>query len=202
MLNTLIDFVFPARCIICGKSPSLLCTTCEPVARPGEFELDGVEGTYIFDYKDVSEVISDFKDKLKLGHAKFLSERLATHLQALVREQSIDLILIPGSSRENYKKRGFTPGQHLVAKALRRSGVQVPVGRLRRTREVKDQRALGAHQRRQNVAGTMAAGNVFQKRILLFDDVLTTGATLTEMIRAVTSAGGQVVGICVLAKRN
>jgi adenine/guanine phosphoribosyltransferase-like PRPP-binding protein len=39
------------------------------------------------------------------------------------------------------------------------------------------------------------------KRVLLFDDVLTTSATLQEMQRAALEAGGVVTGFCVLARR-
>jgi predicted amidophosphoribosyltransferase len=38
--------------------------------------------------------------------------------------------------------------------------------------------------------------------VFLFDDVLTTGATMREMNRSVTAAGGKVIGACVLAQRN
>jgi predicted amidophosphoribosyltransferase len=75
---------------------------------------------------------------------------------------------------------------------LRRAGVVVlPV--LRRQRARVDQRRLSVSARRENVAGAFEASRPLRGHtFLVIDDVVTTGATMSEAVRAITEAGGRV----------
>jgi predicted amidophosphoribosyltransferase len=75
---------------------------------------------------------------------------------------------------------------------------------LRHVRRVRDQSELGAPARRANLAGALAVrrsavGSVAGRPVVVVDDIVTTGATVTEAARALTSAGARVVGICCLS---
>jgi predicted amidophosphoribosyltransferase len=79
----------------------------------------------------------------------------------------------------------------------------IAVAALRHGRGVRDQAGLSAEQRRKNVAGAFTVRNRFRKElvgrsVVVIDDIATTGATLAEAARALTSAGAQVVGACCL----
>ena len=84
---------------------------------------------------------------------------------------------------------------------LRNSKNKLPVVQLIRAKRVLDQRGLNAQQRSENLSGAYRANSLAGKKVLLFDDVLTTSSTLREMRRAVEAAGGEVNGFCVLARR-
>ncbi|MFF8268728.1 ComF family protein [Streptomyces sp. NPDC016562] len=110
-----------------------------------------------------------------------------------------DVVLVPvPSAARQVRARGHDPARRIALAAagrLRRAGVPArvaPVLRLRRA--VADQAGLGARQRRENLAGALVvrgdgARLTAGARIVLVDDVITTGATLAEAARAVRAAG-------------
>jgi predicted amidophosphoribosyltransferase len=116
----------------------------------------------------------------------------------------LDVLDVP-SPRSSLRRRGYAPVEVLLARA-RIHPLRAPdVPGLRRhplrfTRRPADQAGLGVAARAANVDGCLAArGDLAGRRILVVDDVLTTGATLRETCRAVRAAGGEVVACAVLA---
>ncbi|MGW2598548.1 ComF family protein [Streptomyces klenkii] len=120
------------------------------------------------------------------------------------------LLLVPvPSARRAVAARGHDAGRRLAlgaARALRAGGLPVAVAAvLRQCRVVADQAGLGARQRRANVAGAlgvrMGAERLLMREgpVVLVDDLMTTGSSLAEAARAVSLAGGRVVGAAVVA---
>jgi ComF family protein len=125
---------------------------------------------------------------------------------------AIDLIAPVPLHRRRLRERGFNQAA-LIAHQWRRGlllqGARPPrlvPGLLRRTRYTTPQVQLDALQRHANVAGAFGASSaspalsVVGKRILLVDDVMTTGATMAECARVLLDAGAGAVDAWVLAK--
>lgn len=202
MLDVLLDFVFPARCVICGRPARPLCSDCEPKQSNGECSVESIPGIYVFEYSaELGKILSDYKDKAKTFHCAFLARALLGQLEPLIDQFKPDVVITPSSSRANYKKRGFVPSKKIVATTLAKIGSPVEVKTLKLTRHVSDQRGLDRSSRNQNISRAFWSQELHGRRVLLFDDVMTTGSTMREMIRAVKAANGNIVGICVLAKR-
>jgi ComF family protein len=101
--------------------------------------------------------------------------------------------------------RGFNQSAWLAEALSQWTGVPVSIDALKRTRRTPTQGGLSARARRRNVAGAFElrpsrAGHVEGKRVLLIDDVLTTGATLSACTRALKRAGARHVDVLVLAR--
>ncbi|MEU7044501.1 ComF family protein [Streptomyces varsoviensis] len=123
--------------------------------------------------------------------------------------ESRRLVLVPvPSARCAVAARGHDPSRRIAqaaARELRRAGWPAAVcAVLRQRRPVADQTGLGARQRLANLAGALevAAGGeraLTAGPVLLVDDLMTTGASLVEAVRAVAAAGGRVAGAAVVA---
>ncbi|MCE7552233.1 ComF family protein [Streptomyces thermodiastaticus] len=108
------------------------------------------------------------------------------------------VLLVPvPSARRAVRARGHDPTRRIAlaaAAGLRRGGVAAQVlAVLRQRRGVSDQSRLGSRQRRENLTGALTtaaggAGLLLAGPVVLVDDLMTTGASLAEAARAVTSA--------------
>ena len=98
------------------------------------------------------------------------------------------------STRAAYRRRGYDPVALLVARAGGH-----PVRLLRHTRVHEAQKSLGQAERSRNLVGSLAARRRGPGSLVVVDDIMTTGATLTEAVRAIRAAGGRVAAAVTLA---
>ena len=110
---------------------------------------------------------------------------------------SISLLHVP-SSRASVRRRGVNLGTMLATRVSRQSGLPVSRG-LKLVRDTADQRALGAEQRFANLQGSMRYAPQGERRLVIIDDVSTTGATILEAFRAVSEAGSTAIGFVTFA---
>jgi len=131
--------------------------------------------------------------------ARPLAARLAL---ALPRSQSFDLIVPMPLHWFRSWRRGFNQSALLAAELSRRTGIPVREA-VRRKRATLSQAGLSNAQRRSNVKGAFALrrGMAVQgKRILLVDDVMTTGATATACAQVLKEAGAASVVLLTVAR--
>ena len=103
------------------------------------------------------------------------------------------------SSRAAARRRGGDHVHRLARRAGRRLGVPI-VPALRLVRAVRDSAGLGAGERHANLSGAMAARPAMPGvTAVIVDDIVTSGATLAESIRALRSAGWLVAGAATVA---
>lgn len=186
-------FVLPVACAGCERPDVSLCDDCRCALAPTPVtrELDGlpVHSGVVFD--DVAaRVIRAFKEDGRTGLASGLAPALAA---AAASVPNAVLVPIP-TSRASFRRRGF----HVVELVARRAGL--PTARvLRYVRQPRDQRGLNAEDRRRNLEGSLVVARPTTVRVVVADDVMTTGATLAEAVRALRSAGVDVAGAVTIA---
>lgn len=131
-----------------------------------------------------------------------LGDRLAETLPRLGAE-SLDLILPIPLHRKRERQRGFNQAALLAKRLSRRSGIPLGGKDCVRVRDTAPQTGLRGAERRKNVRGAFAVPcpeRVQGRRVLLVDDVLTTGATADACARALLAAGVRGVWVLTLAR--
>ena len=114
------------------------------------------------------------------------------------RARSPGVVLVPvPSDQVAVRRRGYDHSRALASAAGRRLGLSV-VPLLIRSRTAHDQVGRGRDARLASQSGTMLALNASSRPVIVTDDLVTTGATIVEAVRALRAAGCQVQGIAVI----
>jgi competence protein ComFC len=213
-LSALADMFYPQLCVGCGRrSSDVLCRYCfEALPRVGSpvcgrCGLPTAFATFVCEacknvdfgfesaraplrYEGVGkEVVHALKYR---GYKKVVA-RLATPLmlQALG-DGHFDTVVPVPLHRSRLRKRGFNQAE-LLARGVA-AEINAPVSdTLKVVRSTRDQVELSAAQRRANVAGAYRASARIQGKVLLIDDVFTTGATMSACASTLLHAGAREV---------
>nr|WP_246301413.1 phosphoribosyltransferase family protein [Microbacterium immunditiarum] len=190
--------LLPVDCAGCDEPDIALCEACRDALAPAATCDRLASGLPVWSglpFEGVAaRVIRALKQDGRTGLARPLSMPLRAALAAATTSVGgVDAIVPVPTSRAAYRRRGF----RVVELVARRAGVRTE-RLLLPARRVADQRGLGVEARRANVSGSMRARGTGARRVLVVDDVVTTGATLDEAARALRAAGADVAGgVCV-----
>lgn len=199
MLSDALAYLFPVPCAGCGLDGRALCRSCAPAleARISVQMLPGVGAvTAGLAYDGVARAaLLGFKEQGRHGLAGALAQPFAAAVgAALAADPLAQLVPVP-SSRAARRRRGFEPVRLLAQRAgIRLTPLLLPA------RPHAAQKGLGVAERSRNLDGAFALARPAPGiRVLLLDDVVTTGATLAAIARVLRDGGAEVAGAAVLA---
>jgi len=205
-----LNILYPPKCVFCGslleKSGAFACKLCKDrlpytsgaeIKKTGEFFDFCLAPLY---YRDqVRESILAFKFGNRSGRAETYSLLIAD----CIRENlggDYDIISWVPISKKRLRRRGYDQSK-LLAEAVAEKLGKTAVCTLNKHTDIPAQSSLkDAARRRANVNDVyeaVGAEDFIGKRILIVDDIITTGATMAECSRTLLMAGaGSVVGAC------
>lgn len=151
----------------------------------------------------VQELIHRFKYRGQPQLRRPLGLLALRSLQGFLADAAPELILPVPLHRRRLRARGYNQSQ-LVAEVLGKEvGVRVVVGNLERSRYTEAQTGLSASARKENVTGAFALREAAQlkgKRVLLVDDVLTTGSTVRACAEVLRDADVAALFVATVAR--
>lgn len=206
---SLLDWLFPPKCPFCGKvlPHQGICPDCRRELPWAEVVVKEGPGygrcAAPLRYEGLArEAILRFKFSGKVGAAAVFGELVAS-AAAEAFPGEFDAVTYVPVSRRRLKERGFDQAR-MIAEAAGRLWDTKPLALLRKTEDNPAQSGLeGAAQRRANVIGVYEASReAADRRILLIDDVVTTGSTLSECVRVLRMAGAKSVVCAAVAQTS
>lgn len=220
-LNTILNIVFPVKCISCGKSDEDFCSNCLQDIPAAEREsAEWIFPLYDYRHPPLKKALKLFKYKNKKRLANIFAEVIYDKILEELSELSImenfrEPFLIPiPLSLKRYHERRYNQAE-LICKELikinnlRQSvdnayfshGVNMQLGKniLIKIKETEHQAQIKNRSARlKNIIGSFAIKKekenlIKNKNIILIDDILTTGATLTEAKKVLKQSGARKV---------
>jgi ComF family protein len=209
----LLALIFPERCVSCGQAGSLLCSECQhkidfllpplcPLCgypsfdkllcrrcRQSALAIDGIRSVAFFEGP-----LREAVHALKYQRLRSLTPSLAGLMGACWRREPLpaDVIVPVPLHRHRLRERGYNQAALLALALGAEIGLPVREDWLIRTRATSSQVELDAAERKKNVADAFQCRTrdpVAGYRVLLVDDVCTTGATLESCSLALRQAG-------------
>ena len=194
-----LDWLYPPCCPLCGQPDVALCLACatdlaavqwEAIPRPLPY-LDGA-----FASGEHSGLLREGIHALKFGCERVLAEPLGERIWQVLKFQgeSFDTVIPVPLHESRFLERGFNQAELLGLTLSELAAIPLNVNALRRNRATQTQVGLDEKQRLRNVANAFQVmEEVIDQRILLVDDVCTSGATLVACARALRRAGAETI---------
>lgn len=216
MIKKLLEWLYPSVCIFCGKiCESGICEECgkkvgvieeprckkcgKPIRQEeAEFcydcereELCYEQGRSLWLHKvPVSSSIYSFKYKNRRVYGEVYAKEMVKKFGELIRLWEIEVIVPVPLHRKKQKKRGYNQAEILAKQIGMR--VRIPVNTMMVKRKINTvpQKEFTRKERKKNLKNAFEVkGNIKEKRVLIIDDIYTTGSTIHSISVALKKAG-------------
>ncbi len=229
ILEKILEYIFLPACGVCGKlGEGYLCKNCErelerySLVRANKCEnidnsldikrkvvIKGVEGTrifklHVFKYENViRNLILDYKFNDKSYLYKTFCEFIVKNKKIVEFIKSYDIIIPVPMFKTKIRKRGYNQSELMAKEIAKNVGIKVYTDVLIKIKDNKVQSSLNKQDREENTKNVYDLANsekMYNKRILIFDDIYTTGNTVEACKKELVKAKPSKIGILTLAK--
>jgi len=209
--NFLLDLFFPKFCFSCHREGEYLCLDCQATLEISGIhqkeKLSNLNDLYFAtDYQKplVKNLIQRFKYEPFIKElAKPLTSLIIEHFQLLDQKPDFsDFVLIPVPlEKKKLKWRGFNQAEEIGKELSEFLNIEILNNVLIKTKETLPQVELSDEERKENIKGAFfcqSPEKIKERKILLVDDVYTTGSTMEEAARVLKKSGAkEVIGIVI-----
>ena len=215
-VSNFLNLIYPQTCGICGKLASdSLCKKCEielkkesdlNIIQTGEEIEDKYfnELMYIFKYEgQIRKLILDYKFNEKSYIYLTFVNFLLKNKKIFENIKNYDTIIPVPISKKRLKTRGYNQSLLIARKIAQQTNLELVNNCLIKTKNIIEQSKLNKEDRMQNIQGVYELRNkqlIENKKILLIDDIYTTGSTVNECSKILSQGSPNKIGILVLAK--
>ena len=209
----------PCTCAGCGRPGPAVCAECArclqgaaKVHHPSPTPPGWIPAHVVADYDGTTRaVMTAWKERGRRDVSVHLAGPLARAIAAAVtaidvegeRAPSAEIAIVPiPASSAARRRRGEDAWERVVRQAMQQctTGARLRLVRaLRLVRQPRDQAGLTAAERRDNLAGALTCVKAPAGRVIVVDDIITTGATLAEASRALRESGVAAARVAAIA---
>jgi len=184
---------FKNKCILCNEKVNdnlhYMCYNChENLKSRGNLKKYN-DIYYLWDYdKELKKIIEEYKFKNKLYIGELLYNLISEELNKILESEKIDMIIPIPVSKKRLRERGFNQVEELLKFGKYR---YLNVERIKETRHMYT--ILNEDERKKNIASAFKIEKLKNiHRVLIIDDIITTGATMKEFIKEITKENPKI----------
>ena len=188
-----IQYVFEPRCQKCGRQlnndAKLFCTACERTQHIFD------RGIALYDYQSMKKSIYRFKYKKRCEYAAFYAEEIYNHFKNEIQSMKADAIIPIPLHKSRRKSRGYNQAELIAIHLSRLTGIPLEKKLVQRIRKTVPQKQLDARGRQNNLkkAFNIKPNVVKLNKIILIDDIYTTGSTIDAVAKELKRRGVSTV---------
>lgn len=215
LIENALNFIFPPACGFCGEiTDSYLCEYCSSYLKTRKLNKISIyedkffsTHLWLFEYKDeVREKIIEYKFNSKSYLYRTFAQIILADEFVCNYIQEFDVIIPVPIHKKRCKSRGYNQSE-LIAKEIAKKlkNIELRTDLIEKVKNIKPQSTLTKEQRIENVNDAYNLiksnkDNLENKKLLLLDDVYTTGSTVNECAKMLTNLNCKQIGVITLSK--
>ena len=206
--NKALEYIFLPCCGVCGQiGEGYLCAKCGKELEKYNLlddSMKNVEIMHIFKYSEIiRKLILQYKFNDKAYLYKTFCEIIVKDKKAFDFIKSYDIIIPVPIHKKRMRERGYNQSELISKELASMCDLAIYTNVLTKVKNNKPQSTLDQKEREENTKNVYKLINsekIYNKKVLIFDDVFTTGATISACIREIEKASPSKIGVLTLAR--
>ena len=212
-MKSLLEILIPIKCGMCNKiSEECICKKCETHLK--ELEINcirydkkyNIEKMHVYRYEEhIRKMIIGYKFYEKPYLYKTFSKLLLKNEKVCGFLKNYDIIIPVPIHRKRKLERGYNQTELIARDIAKNTHLVLEKNVLKKHKNIVSQSSLDKKERRQNIKNAFSIyerniDKIYNKNVLIFDDIYTTGSTIKECTKTLRKANPKKIGVLTIAK--